>query len=184
MLSLPDKFRILAYNVWVWATMGPPRRSRLLQPLSIKYGLYHSKHCLEELILTNKRLGSSDDEGLDIDNSSIDPIGSLVEFKNLRVINMNSWILIGREGYWFESSHNEEEYGEEYSDHGQDDFLCFPRQQRSDFVNGLPASIEHLTIRNCTQAIFDCVSDLFFIAKPPKLRTLKVGLCARFKVDY
>jgi len=108
MLSLPDKFRILAYNVWVWATMGPPRRSRLLQPLSIKYGLYHSKHCLEELILTNKRLGSSDDEGLDIDNNSIDPIGSLVEFKNLRVINMTSWILIGREGYWFESSDNKE----------------------------------------------------------------------------
>jgi hypothetical protein len=113
---------------------------------------------------------------LDDDGNSIDPIGSLVEFENLRVINMNSWILIGREGYWFESSiTSEEEYDEEGSDHGQDDFLCFLRQQRSDFVNGLPASLEHLTIRNYTDAIFDCVSDLFFIAKPPKLRTLKAG---------
>jgi hypothetical protein len=60
----------------------------------------------------------------------------------------------------------------------------FSEQQRSDFVNGLPASLEHLTIRNCTDAIFDCVSDLLFIAKPLKLRTLKVGSCARFKVGY
>jgi hypothetical protein len=149
---------------------------RQLQVMTIKAGLAHSKHCLEELVLSGKRtqdelLRRRSGRGIDW----IEPIGSLVEFEKLRLIDMDSEYLVGsetlEEGYW----DDDEEYLclEVREDRGTR-FHYFPEERRSNFISCLPASIEHLIIRDCTDAIFDCVSDLLLDTKPPKLQTLKV----------
>jgi hypothetical protein len=103
---------------------------------------------------------------------------------------VDSRILIGQEGFRFGHSDGQEDNDDEDSDEDSDersDFdQSFSGQQRSDFVNGLPASLEDLTIRYCTDAIFDCSSGLLLllIAKLLKLRKLKVGSRARAKVGY
>jgi hypothetical protein len=88
---------------------------------------------------------------------------------------MESEYLVGSEtledGYW----DDEEEYLclEDSEDRGTR-YHYFPEERRSNFISCLPTSIEHLVIRDCTVAIFDCVSDLLLDTKPPKLQTLKV----------
>jgi hypothetical protein len=88
---------------------------------------------------------------------------------------MDSEILVGSEtfedGYW----DDEEEYlCLEVRKVRGTRFHYFPEERRSNFISCLPAPIEDLTIRDCTDAMFDCVSDLFLDTMAPKLQTLKV----------
>lgn len=67
-------------------------------------------------------------------------------------------------------------YDEALETSSVDERRSYTQEQRSNFLNCLPGSLEHLTIRNCNCAIFDCVSDLFLKAPgpPTKPKTLKV----------
>jgi hypothetical protein len=57
-----------------------------------------------------------------------------------------------------------------------DEKLSFGPGQCEMFVSSLPTNLEHLTIRECTSAIYDCVAALFLSngRLPAKLKALTV----------
>jgi hypothetical protein len=165
-------------------------------PEKVKKGLDPSKTSLEKLILLHESGPWPDFDALE---DPIQPIGCLAEFKKLRIIVIDAELLIGGLDFYSDNinrndtddddgpvlDREDNEVSDMSLEDGHDEALdtssvgerrSYTQEQRSNFLTCLPGSLEHLTIRNCDCAIFDCVSDLFLKAPgpPSKLKTLKV----------
>jgi hypothetical protein len=177
-------------------------RHLCMLPEKVKEGINPSKTSLEKFILLHKSGPWPDFDALE---DPIQPIGSLAEFEKLRIIVIDAELLIGGLDFYSDNINPNDttddddpvlgtvhcENADMGLEDGHDEVLetssvserrSYTQEQRSNFLNCLPGSLEHLTIRNCNCAIFGCVSDLFLkVPGPPtKLKTLKVYVYFHF----
>jgi hypothetical protein len=138
-----------------------------LVPMAIDRGASHLVESLEELDITNWDINWI----LSDDTDSFDPIHSLAEFKKLRIIEATAYVLLGKEEV---PNHNE----------GADFGLpWYGDEAVQTFIESLPVSLEHLTIKDCSVAIFDCLAKWLEEGIPPKLNTVKVIFNPDYEMD-
>jgi hypothetical protein len=133
-----------------------------LVPAAIGRGLSHLTESLEELDITNWDINWI----LSDDDDSFEPISSLAEFEKLRMIEATAYVLLGKE----EVPNADETFG----------LPWYGDEAVQNFVETLPVSLEHLIIKDCSVAIFDCLAKWLDEGIPPKLKTVKVI----FNPDY
>ena len=128
-----------------------------LNPAAIGRGLSHLKGSLEELEVTNWDINwiTSDN------NESFEPISSLADFERLRTIEVTAYVLLGKEVL---PNVDDNRYGwPRYSD-----------ETVQNLIESLPVSLEHLVLKDCSAAIFDCLARWLDEGIPPKLKTVKL----------
>jgi hypothetical protein len=91
---------------------------------------------------------------------------SLSEFTSLKTLDLDSQMLLG-----YEEDTREHEGSAWHSDEIR---LRYNEAQGRAAVRALPVCLEHLTLRECTPAIFDFVADLTSGDTPPGLKTVKL----------
>lgn len=133
-----------------------------LVPTAIGRGLSHLTDSLEELDITNWDINWI----LSDDSDSFEPVSTLAEFERLRTIEVTSYVLLGKE----EVPNAEETFG----------LPWYGDEAVQNFIEGLPVSLEHLVLKDCSVAIFDCLAKWLDEGIPPKLKTVKVI----FNPDY
>jgi hypothetical protein len=130
-----------------------------LQPVLVGRAISHLKHCLRELILIDENPATVDRlfsgmTGLDIHTDDIGPVGSLVDYTKLELLDTMHHILITP-------------YYEEH-----DDIRYMKRQS---LVSALPSSIRSLTVRYCPEDFITHIRELFDqIERCPRLASLTV----------
>jgi hypothetical protein len=91
---------------------------------------------------------------------------SLSEFTSLKTLDLDSQMFLGYE---------EDTYAHEGPAWRPDEIqLHYDQAHCVAAVRELPVCLEHLTLRECTPAIFDFVSDLTSGDTPPGLKTVKL----------
>lgn len=127
-----------------------------LVPTAIGRGLSHLTESLEELDVTNWDINWM----ISDDDDSFEPISSLAEFEKLRTIEATAYVLLGKE----EMPNADGAYG----------WPWYSDEAVQNFIESLPVSLEHLIIKDCSVAIFDCLARWLDEDIPPKLKTVKV----------
>jgi hypothetical protein len=128
-----------------------------LVPTAIGRGLSHLKRSLEELEVTNWDINWM----ISDDNDSFEPISSLAEFEKLRTIEATAYVLLGKEEM-------------PNADDGGYGWPWYSDEAVQTFIESLPISLEHVIIKDCSVAIFDCLARWLDEGIPPKLKTVKV----------
>jgi hypothetical protein len=136
-----------------------------LVPTAIGRGLSHLTESLEELDVTNWDLNWMGSE----DTDSFEPISSLAEFQRLRTIEATAYVLLGKE--------------EVPTADGAFGWPWYTDEAVQNFIESLPVSLEHLVIKDCSVAIFDCLARWLDEGIPPKLKSVKVVFSPDNEID-
>ncbi|KAE9364555.1 hypothetical protein N431DRAFT_388744 [Stipitochalara longipes BDJ] len=132
-------------------------------PPTIREGLMHSKHCLQELTLVN------DNEAFELFTwgSEPPPLGSLVEFEKLRQLDATVYTLVGR-AYTLRSGHSQ-------NDEVRSAINLSLSEMNVQFVESLPQSLEGLVVRNCAETIWSLMDVIFEQRRKGMLKRLRTA---------
>jgi hypothetical protein len=137
-------------------------------PPEIRRGLLHSKDTLRELTLVNdmedhqqadEYKGRNGESSHAPENIPVSPIGSLLEFHQLRRFDATAIVLLGRDG----ASAGTKRL----------DFEPLGHAHVSRVADSLPESLEELTLRACFPPIYTVIDALFERKRQGRLNVLK-----------
>jgi hypothetical protein len=146
----------------------------LLIPAKIKEGLVNAKHSLKKLVLQDPGFewGQFEEEDREMALDS-NLLGSMSEFTALKTLEIRASMILGPS---IQPGIDEEDTEEEYP--------SYTPTQCSNFVHGLPPSLEYLTLTGCQPPIFDALAELLFKKTLlNKLKSIHVSWIPALKFD-
>jgi hypothetical protein len=129
-------------------------------PSTFSKALAHLKPCLEELLIVSSDNGRNE---IGIEQELWGPIGALSNFEKLRKLEATACILL-----WMEEWIGEQRTGGWHWD------VSYPDHQVEQFINGLPPSLESLTIRDCYDAVYEVVAHSVARDAPANLKSMQL----------